>query len=68
MEADAMTFAESIRAHRERLGLTQVELANRLGTNRRTLQNWEYIGSKDARIPTPQVQKLVLEKLEKMKP
>lgn len=36
-----MTFAEQLRAHRDRLGLTQAECAKLLSVSPRTLWDWE---------------------------
>jgi putative transcriptional regulator len=45
-----MTPAE-IRAFRQRLGLTQTQMAERLGVHLRTYQQWEY-GRRKPRRPT----------------
>lgn len=38
---EAATFGDRVAAAREALGLTQAQLANRLGVRANTLQNWE---------------------------
>ncbi len=35
------TFAKRFRKERKKLGLTQEELANKLGISKRTISNWE---------------------------
>jgi transcriptional regulator with XRE-family HTH domain len=44
-----MQFGDIIKAHRQRMGLTQEQLAQRLGTDRRTVSRWE----RGARVPVP---------------
>ena len=42
-----MTFGEKVRAERKKLGLTQTELAEKMGVSLRTISTWE----RDAALP-----------------
>jgi len=43
LEPETESFAGLLLRHRGRTGLTQRDLAERLGTNRRSVQDWESV-------------------------
>lgn len=57
-------FSEQFKAARKAAGLTQQGVEDQMQIPRRTVQDWE----SGRMTPPPYVQKLVLEKLESMKP
>lgn len=56
-----MMTADDLKARREALGLTQAELAERLGVNRRSLEAWE---AGRYRVPHPRLLDQALTALE----
>ena len=57
-----MTFPEQLKAHRERLGLTQAGLASFLGVSPRAIWQWE-----KGKLPHELTQDGVLARLAKVK-
>jgi transcriptional regulator with XRE-family HTH domain len=51
MAQERQRLAERLRALRQRLGLTQQNMADRLGVHLRSYQQWEY-GRRGLRAPT----------------
>lgn len=59
MLIDRPSFATALRYHRRRLGLTQVELCERLNIPVRTLQHWE----RGTVQPTPATRDLLVSRI-----
>jgi transcriptional regulator with XRE-family HTH domain len=58
-----MTFAQSLRRQRDRLKLTQDELADKLKLSRSSVEKWE----QGIRTPKPITQSAILSELRKIK-
>jgi transcriptional regulator with XRE-family HTH domain len=60
---NTMHFPKAVYAERKRLGITQIQLAERLGVNKQTIWRWE----SGLQLPPEHMQALFLDAIKRLK-